>query len=231
MCKNFLTWKNSSQASETEDILVWWFLLFRTLGEAKMSQSAVFPFFHRLLRQEVFPGKPKGVADQLPIDLLALPEKAPCVTLIIFYLFGLWLCKEEKKWTNSTVPQTASLLEAQMNRFFLLLRNIISLDNLMHWTIDDTCKSKAVLSSATLLWQVNSMTELFRTLRIAEEICLKLSFISDRAAIFCCVHSVMYFLAQKLVGMTACRPRTLWICTLPFGSSVGNARQVLKLWC
>lgn len=48
-----------------------------------MSQSAVFPFFHRLLRQEVFPGKPKGVADQLPIDLLALPEKAPCVTLIM----------------------------------------------------------------------------------------------------------------------------------------------------
>lgn len=69
-------------------------------GEEKMSQSAVFPFFDRLLRQEVFPGKPKGVADQLPIDLLALPEK------------------------------------------------------------------------------VSSMTELFRTLRIAEEICLKLSFIS-----------------------------------------------------
>lgn len=41
-----------------------------------MSQSAVFPFFDRLLRQEVFPGKPKGVAEQLPIDLLALPEKA-----------------------------------------------------------------------------------------------------------------------------------------------------------
>ena len=70
---------------------------FQDTGEAKMSQSAVFPFFDRLLRQEVFPGKPKGVADQLPIDLLALPEKAPCVTLIIFYLFGLWLCKEEKK--------------------------------------------------------------------------------------------------------------------------------------
>lgn len=69
-------------------------------GEDKMSQSAVFPFFDRLLRQEVFPGKPKGVAEQLPIDLLALPEK------------------------------------------------------------------------------VSSMTELFRTLRIAEEICLKLSFIS-----------------------------------------------------
>ncbi|CAK9049003.1 unnamed protein product [Durusdinium trenchii] len=69
-------------------------------GEEKMSQSAVFPFFDRLLRQEVFPGRPKGVAEQLPIDLLALPEK------------------------------------------------------------------------------VSSMTELFRTLRIAEEICLKLSFIS-----------------------------------------------------
>ncbi|CAJ1434089.1 unnamed protein product, partial [Effrenium voratum] len=69
-------------------------------GEEKTCQSAVFPFFDRLLRQEVFPGKPKGVADQLPIDLLALPEK------------------------------------------------------------------------------VSSMTELFRTLRIAEEICLKLSFIS-----------------------------------------------------
>ncbi|CAE7195129.1 unnamed protein product, partial [Symbiodinium microadriaticum] len=69
-------------------------------GEEKVSQSAIFPFFDRLLRQEVFPGKPKGVADQLPIDLLALPEK------------------------------------------------------------------------------VNSMTEFFRTLRIAEEICLKLSFIS-----------------------------------------------------
>jgi hypothetical protein len=41
-----------------------------------MSQSAVFPFFDRLLRQEGFPGKPKGVAEQLPIDLLALPEKA-----------------------------------------------------------------------------------------------------------------------------------------------------------
>ncbi|CAK9109151.1 Uncharacterized protein SCF082_LOCUS50723 [Durusdinium trenchii] len=76
-------------------------------GEEKMSQSAVFPFFDRLLRQEVFPGRPKGVAEQLPIDLLALPEKA-------------------------------------------------------HRD----------------LTRVSSMTELFRTLRIAEEICLKLSFIS-----------------------------------------------------
>ena len=46
-----------------------------------MSQSAVFPFFDRLLRQEVFPGKPKGVAEQLPIDLLALPEKAQLVDM------------------------------------------------------------------------------------------------------------------------------------------------------
>ncbi|CAE8587704.1 unnamed protein product [Polarella glacialis] len=69
-------------------------------GEDLASQSCIFPFFDRLLRQEVFPGKPKGVAEQLPIDLLALPQK------------------------------------------------------------------------------VCSMTELFRTLRIAEEICLKLAFVS-----------------------------------------------------
>ena len=96
MCKNLLTWKNSSQASFRRHfgLMV---SAFQDTGEAKMSQSAVFPFFDRLLRQEVFPGKPKGVADQLPIDLLALPEKAPCVTLIILYLFGLGLCEEEKK--------------------------------------------------------------------------------------------------------------------------------------
>ncbi len=119
MCKNLLTWKNSSQASFRRHfgLMV---SAFQDTGEAKMSQSAVFPFFDRLLRQEVFPGKPKGVADQLPIDLLALPEKAPCVTLIILYLFGLGLCEEEKKWTNSTVPLTTSLLEAQTNRYFLL---------------------------------------------------------------------------------------------------------------
>ena len=133
-------------------------------GEDKMSQSAVFPFFDRLLRQEVFPGKPKGVAEQLPIDLLALPEKAH------------WLCgygSGERDWTR--------------------------------W---NTLKLWCEWPSVCL--QVSFMTELFRTLRIAEEICLKLSFISGLTCLVVCLWQLInsqvpgcFQLRHKMMGMAS----------------------------
>ena len=110
-----------------------------------MSQSAVFPFFDRLLRQEVFPGKPKGVAEQLPIDLLALPEKAHLVDM------------------DPMDPMDPGI------------------------GIQLTAHAETVVTSVRVCLQVNSMTELFRTLRIAEEICLKLSFISGLTCLVLCL--------------------------------------------